>query len=142
MDDFKVKFSLMKDYPERQTIKDLTEISKRKVMNANLITNFIISKLIDPATNASFKLPMFYLIDSIMKVVGGPYGLLFSKLLDETYTTAIGNLHLKDCDRMKFLLQTWSERKFLGEVLLNKMLISINNRIKSVSYTFILLANC
>jgi hypothetical protein len=132
---FSEKFDRMKDYPERETIRELTEIAKDHIMSSQDVATFIVTRIIDPRTNSSFKLPMFYLIDSIMKHVGGPYASLFSKLLSEIYPVAFSNLHKKDCERVIFLLSTWEERKLLPNELILSMKENLG-KTESVSFYF------
>ena len=48
----------------------------------------IVARIIDPATEVGHKLPIFYLIDAVMKHVGGPYPALFSRHLAEVFKRA------------------------------------------------------
>lgn len=131
---FTAHLDRLKDWPDKNIITELTAITEH---NINLAQNFafiIVSKLGHESTFASYKLPLFYLIDSIMKHVGGPYAALFGKLLGESYPRALKDLHEKDRGRLDFLLGTWEERKILPLELLD----TLKRHLRSQTVSFLL----
>lgn len=127
--EFESKFNRLGNYPEKTIIFDITRFSEVHIGIANILANIIVARIIDPNTNLTFKLPIFYLIDSIMKHVGGPYAALFSRHLAEVYLRVFDELPEKDRARLDFLLSTWEERKLLSSELLSRMRSHINLRI-------------
>eukprot|EP01038_Epipyxis_sp_PR26KG_P007574 gene7574-10318_t len=128
---FSEKLNSLRDFPDLETIRTLTDSSKSNLAISLQIAGFIIARLANSNTNSSYKLPMFYLIDSIMKNVGGPYPSLFSKLLMDSYIVIFTNLFGRDVEKLIFLLGTWDERKFIPVELLiemKKKLTEINER--------------
>ena len=110
----------MKDWPDKAIIMDLTSITEHNINFAHNFVNIVISRLISPQTHSSYKLPMFYLMDSIMKHVGGPFAALFSKHFIDIFPISVHNLHESDRKKLLFLIGTWEERKLLPpELLLN-----------------------
>lgn len=84
--DFEYKLNQLRDFPERASILDLTKFSEVHISLAEFLANIIAAKVIDPATNVTYKLPIFYLMDSIMKHVGGPYAAFFGRHLLEIFS--------------------------------------------------------
>lgn len=111
----------MKDWPDKAIIMDLTAITENNINYAYNFVNIIISRLISPQTHSSYKLPMFYLMDSIMKHVGGPFAALFSKHFIDIFPISVQNLHESDRKKLLFLIGTWDERKLLPPDLLQNM---------------------
>lgn len=94
-------------------------------------------------------MPLFYLVDSIMKRVGGSYVDLFGKHIDvvfqrtfnevKCFPASINNLYIlihslfqlneTDRARLDFLLSTWEERRLWPNAILSKMRNYIGTRI-------------
>lgn len=70
----------------------------------------------------SYKLPLFYLIDSILRSVAGPYVHLFGSHLTVLFKTAVdGGMEEKDRARLDYLLSTWERRGMLRSDVLTSM---------------------
>jgi len=119
--EFQRRVRELKDWPDRDIIVSVTNMAKQYISSAAAFTNVIVGTLIDPATFASYKKPLFYLIDSIMKNVGGPYAAFFTKHFAEVYHLIVKDLPEEDREKLKFLFGTWEERNFLPADLLAKM---------------------
>lgn len=129
---FQISFDTMRDHPDSVLIKELTKMTELNIELAYNFVAIIIGKLISPTIHAAFKLPIFYLMDSIMKNVGGPYAALFEKNLSEIYSVIFTGLHEKDRKKLDFLLDTWRDRRFLQGDLPAKMKLQLYPA--SVSY--------
>jgi hypothetical protein len=92
--DFETKFHHLKDFPDRAIILDLTAFCELHIEIAPHLADIIIARIIDPNTNLGYKLPIFYLIDAIMKHVGGPYPALFSRHLGEVFKRAFDEVKI------------------------------------------------
>ncbi len=87
--DFNVMLNRLLDFPDKTIIFDITKFAELHVVDfAASIAERIVLRIVDPNTNPTYKLPTFYLIDSIMKHVGGPYAALFSRYLGEAFIHA------------------------------------------------------
>jgi hypothetical protein len=75
-------------WPDKNIILDLTAFCERNIAISIHLSDMIVARIIDPATDISHKLPIFYLIDAVMKHVGGPYPALFSRHLAEVFKRA------------------------------------------------------
>ena len=75
-------------WPDKNIILDLTAFCERNIAISLHLSDIIIARIIDPATDVTHKLPIFYLIDAVMKHVGGPYPALFSRHLAEVFKRA------------------------------------------------------
>lgn len=112
----------LKDWPDKEMILSLTAMAEHNINLAAFFVEIVIARLVNPATNSSYKRPIFYLIDSIMKHVCGPFPFMFAKQFNEAYPAVLKDIHAKvDRDKLIFLLSTWGERKFLPDDLLEKM---------------------
>ncbi len=111
----------LKDWPDRDMIISLTALTEHNINLANCFVDIVIARVINPATNSSYKRPIFYLIDSIMKHVGGPYPAMFARHFSEIYALALKDIHETDQKKLDFLLNTWMERKLLPDDLVEKM---------------------
>ena len=75
-------------WADKNIILDLTAFCERNIAISLHLSDIIIARIIDPATDVTHKLPIFYLIDAVMKHVGGPYPALFSRHLAEVFKRA------------------------------------------------------
>ena len=81
MNQFHIALDALKDWPDRKLITDITRLAETFILQFPVeIGQAVTARLMNPSTFASYKLPMFYLIDSIMKNVGGPYAAVFGKV--------------------------------------------------------------
>ncbi len=79
--EFETLLALLKEHPDKKLILDLTKICEHYVSLAEPLSDMIIARIIDPVIPPNWKLPIFYLLDSVMKHVGGPFAALFSRHL-------------------------------------------------------------
>ena len=79
LEEFETTFSILKEHPDKKLIHDLTKMCERHIMLSTALADMVIARIIDPLVPPNWKLPIFYLLDSIMKNVGGPYPALFSR---------------------------------------------------------------
>ncbi len=131
---FRNIFERLNEHPDKFIITDLTKFAEDHIDIAYNVATVVVGRLISPTTPAPYKLPILYLIDSIMKNVGGPFAAFFSKQLAEVYTVAFSGLHEKDKGRLVFLLDTWRDRNLLPHDLLLKMKYQLS---LSVSFLFL-----
>lgn len=117
---FKIVLDGLKEHPDKLIIDELTNITikRENLPYGKNFTDLIINKLATTPV-PSFRLPMFYLIDSIMKKTGGPYYELFGKALFESYTSALPDVPVSDRPKFEKLFDTWVERKFFSVNLIN-----------------------
>jgi hypothetical protein len=117
---FKILFETLRDHPDRNIIVELSKVAEANIGRATVISNTVVGRLIHPTTNACFKLPIFYLMDSLMKHVGGPYKELFEALftMKDVYSVVFNGVHEKDREKLGFLMGTWDDRRFLSPNLL------------------------
>ena len=64
--------------PDAEIIKNLTDYAHNYFQNASDIANAIGNRAV--TCSLSYKLPIFYLMDSIMKRVGGPFAECFARV--------------------------------------------------------------
>lgn len=121
------KLEGLRDWPDKLVITELTAIAERNIGFAEHFAKILVGRLSDQRTHSTYKLPIFYVIDSIMKHVGGPFAVLFGNLFSEVYPQAVSDMHDKDRSKLSFLLDTWNERRFMAPELLQKMKNAMNN---------------
>ena len=83
--DFERNFSRLRDWPERKVINDLTAFLDHNYNFAASLVDIIIAKLVSPTTNQAFKVPVFYLIDSIITKIKDPYVQIFTPHIIELF---------------------------------------------------------
>jgi hypothetical protein len=120
------KLDGLRDWPDKLAINEMSAITEKNIGFAEHFAKILVAKLSDIRTHSTYKLPIFYVIDSIMKHVGGPFAVLFGTYLAECYAQAVADLHDKDRSRLSFLLETWAERKFMPSDLLQKIKHALN----------------
>jgi len=111
----------LKDFPDKNAILELTAITEKNISFAEHFSNIIMARLTNEQTHACYKLPLFYVIDAIMKHVGGPFANLFSIKFSESYMQTLFDLNQIDRKKLMFLLDTWDERSFMTFDLIRKM---------------------
>eukprot|EP00981_Chlorochromonas_danica_P002316 scaffold446_cov183-Ochromonas_danica.AAC.15 len=121
LEQFNLILQELKDWPDRDMITALTALAEQHIDLAPYFVNLIITRLTNPSTHSSYKRPLFYLIDSIMKRVGGPFPLMFTKELADIAAMVFNDLHEVDRNKLDFLFNTWHERKLLPLEVLEKM---------------------
>lgn len=125
MDDVFVEFSYrvdeLQDYPNRDLIARLTQLALENVVIAEKLGNVVMSKLIHPQTLTTYKKPLYYVVDSILKKVGGPYPAYFQNALAEHFPKTVQEINEEDRHKLDFLFGTWEERQILSLDLLAKM---------------------
>jgi hypothetical protein len=90
--EFEEKLNSLKDWPDRNLILEITKFAHDNINYAGFIVNIVAAKCIDPLTNVTFVLPLFYLMDSIMKHVGGPYAALLARHIAEIFIRALNEV--------------------------------------------------
>ncbi|CAI5743083.1 unnamed protein product [Peronospora destructor] len=112
---FDAQINSMKDYPAKDTINALTKLAER-VQFASDIVSFLETKIHRVAPNC--KLPIFYLTDSILKNVQGPYVPLFAVKIVPLYCNCVRQVSSKNLKRFIHVLNTWeTTRMFQKEAI-------------------------
>lgn len=92
-------------FNSKPIISELTDLAKRNITSAPIIVNIVENQLRDVPSHQ--KLPVMYLMDSILKNIGEPYISLFSgnltKLFGQTYNLVDSDTQMK----FKRLVNTW-----------------------------------
>lgn len=115
----------LRDFPDGNIIQHVTQLAIQHISSANQVVDVIIAVLIDQRTPPSFKKPLFYLIDSILKRAGGPYNHLFQQRFISVFPVMIGNVSEEDRKKLDFLLGTWGERNFFAIDFLRNLKIQL-----------------
>ena len=66
--EFETKLSMLRDWPDRAIILDITKFCEINIAYAQSLVVLLCNKLL--TVPSTYKLPLFYLTDSIMKNVG------------------------------------------------------------------------
>mmetsp|Transcript_22897 Transcript_22897/g.23123 ORF Transcript_22897/g.23123 Transcript_22897/m.23123 type:complete len:804 (+) Transcript_22897:150-2561(+) len=127
--DFEFRLGKLRIWPDKNIIFELTKIADINQKLANHIADILISRIIDPLTSKALKVPLFYLVDSVLKNVGGPYIPLFSSHIVEVFRRVFDELNEQDQARLDYMLSTWEERRVLQRELLVSMRNHIGTRI-------------
>ncbi|RLN57283.1 hypothetical protein BBJ29_006544 [Phytophthora kernoviae] len=120
---FDDKINQMKDYPAKDTINALTMLAERTQF-APEIVSFLETKIHRVAPNC--KLPIFYLTDSILKNVRGPYLTLFAGKVVQLYCNCVRQVSGKDLRRFIHVLNTWESTRMFDKESIAQMRSAAN----------------
>lgn len=124
----------LRDFADGNIITHITQLSIQHIAMAPQVVDIITFALADQRTPPTYKKPLFYLIDSILKRAGGPYNYLFQQRLVAAFPAMIGNVPDEDRRKISTMLGTWRERNFFSEEFLNTLqgqLMSIRVSLKT-----------
>ncbi|KAF0693351.1 Aste57867_15683 [Aphanomyces stellatus] len=105
-------------YPAKHIINSLTMIAEDLTM-AKHIAPFLVKKL--SVVGPAYRLPILYLMDSIIKNVGGPYAYLFGQTLGPVYVDSVGKVNPTDLKRFNHVLKTWETARLFPSTTLIPM---------------------
>lgn len=110
LEEFNRKMNALGAFPAKDIINQLSKMAQ-DVSLAPEIVNLMRKKILEASVNC--KLPLFYLMDSILKNVGNVYITLFGKCIVELYTSCVTQPGLNTKDRQRFVhvLRTWEKTR-------------------------------
>lgn len=111
----------LRDFADGNIITHITQLSIQHIAMAPQIVDIITFALADQRTPPTYKKPLFYLVDSILKRAGGPYNYLFQQRLAAAFPAMIGNVPDEDRRKISTMFGTWRERNFFSEEFLNNL---------------------
>ncbi|KAG6952975.1 hypothetical protein JG687_00012670 [Phytophthora cactorum] len=120
---FDAQINTMMDYPAKDTINALTMLAERSQF-APEIVSFLETKIHRVAPN--YKLPIFYLTDSILKNVRGPYVPLFAAKIVPLYCNCVRQVSGKDLKRFIHVLNTWETTRLFNQESIVQMRSAAN----------------
>ncbi|EGZ09920.1 hypothetical protein PHYSODRAFT_523011 [Phytophthora sojae] len=120
---FDAQINAMMDYPAKDTINALTMLAERTQF-APEIVSFLETKIHRVAPNC--KLPIFYLTDSILKNVRGPYLALFAAKIVPLYCNCVRQVSGKDLKRFIHVLNTWETTRLFDKDAIAQMRSAAN----------------
>ncbi|KAG1684849.1 hypothetical protein DVH05_010233 [Phytophthora capsici] len=120
---FDSQINTMMDYPAKDTINALTMLAERTQF-APEIVSFLETKIHRVAPNC--KLPIFYLTDSILKNVRGPYLSLFAAKIVPLYCNCVRQVSGKDLKRFIHVLNTWEATRLFNRDAIAQMRSAAN----------------
>ncbi|KAL3672852.1 hypothetical protein V7S43_002154 [Phytophthora oleae] len=120
---FDSQINSMMDYPAKDTINALTMLAERTQF-APEIVSFLETKIHRVAPNC--KLPIFYLTDSILKNVQGPYLSLFAAKIVPLYCNCVRQVPGKDLKRFIHVLNTWETTRLFNKDAIAQMRSAAN----------------
>jgi len=140
MDEVFMEFSYcveeLRDFPNRDLIVRLTQLALENVTISEKLGNVVMAKLIHPQTLSTYKRPLYYVVDSILKKVGGPYPAFFQTALSEHFPRTVQDINEEDRRKLDFLFVTWEERQILSLDLLAKMRQLLKQQPVNTSFSF------
>ncbi|KAI9916693.1 hypothetical protein PsorP6_017045 [Peronosclerospora sorghi] len=124
---FDTQINTMMDYPAKDTINALTMLAEQTEF-APEIVSFLETKIHRVAPNC--KLPIFYLTDSILKNVRGPYLSLFAVKIVPLYCNCVRQVSGKDLKRFIHVLNTWETTRLFSKDALVQMRCAANRALQ------------
>jgi hypothetical protein len=130
--DFEKKLFALADWPDKSVIFDLTIFADTNSRFAAQIADVLVARIVGSQTHVALKLPLFYLVDCIMRTVGSPYIQLFCQHIVDVFNRVFSELHDLDKARLDYMLSTWEMRGVMPEELLGAMRHHIGTRIVNI----------
>ncbi|OWZ20089.1 hypothetical protein PHMEG_0005556 [Phytophthora megakarya] len=124
---FDAQINAMMDYPAKDTINALTMLAERSQF-APEIVSFLETKIHRVAPNC--KLSIFYLTDSILKNVRGPYLTLFAAKIVPLYCNCVRQVSGKDLKRFIHVLNTWEATRLFNKDAIAQMRSAANRALQ------------
>ena len=120
MRDFFARFHMLGAHADKNVIDDLCRFSKLNAHQGFHITQAIVSRFMDRNISVTFKLPILYLMDAVMKYAIGHYPFMFSRYMEDICLRVLQDLGDREKGKCQFLIQTWSERGLMVPEVLAK----------------------
>ncbi|KYR02391.1 ENTH domain-containing protein [Tieghemostelium lacteum] len=120
-------------YNDANIIKTLTQYASIHIKAASEIVSIVEQKIND-TVNPKQKLPIIYLLDSIIKNVKRDYIDLFSKNIVKTFVNSFQSVDDITKASLLGLYKIWKERNMVSQNLLDEILKSLDNEFKRVSH--------
>ena len=117
MNDFQGRFRKLGPHPDKLVIDDIVRFSQGNSEQGYHIVKAIVSRFMDKNKDARNLLAMLYSMDAIMVHSGPSYPGLFSRYMIDVCIRGFDYMDAKGRNKLKFLIQTWKERKFFNEDL-------------------------
>jgi hypothetical protein len=121
---------VLRDFPDGNIIQHITQLAVQSISTAAAaaqVADVISSALADQRTPPTFKKPLLYLIDSVLKRARGPCNSLFQQRFSSAFPAMIGNVSMEDRKKLTFLFDTWGERKFFSDDFLLRLKSQVLN---------------
>lgn len=125
MMNFQACLEALRDFPEADKVNMIARIANADPSNIALCQDFAyicISKLTNVNTPPTYKKPILYAMDAVLKKVpGGPYPIIFAGLFAEHGVAILSNIPNHEKQKIDFLLGTWGERNYFTPELLHSL---------------------
>lgn len=118
---FSTQIDELRDFPELAKINNVVHIAKTQDRLARSFVECIINRLISTSTPPSYRKPLFYAIDAIMKNAAEAFGPHFAQQLGEKFPMTIRDISDVDRGKLTFMMGTWDERRYFAPELIIKM---------------------
>ncbi|CAM9502238.1 unnamed protein product, partial [Phaeothamnion confervicola] len=107
MNDFRTRAAKLRDFPDKAMIDYLTKAADANRDEALRVAALLEGQVSDPAFPAKYKLPLVYLIDSILKNVREPYTTILAAGVVGWYSCAWDSVDSKGRASLIKVLGTW-----------------------------------
>lgn len=71
--EFERSLLLLQDWPDKGMLFDLTILAEKHRRFAAEISDVLIARIVDKNTHSALKIPLLYLVDSILRTIGCEY---------------------------------------------------------------------
>mmetsp|Transcript_8972 Transcript_8972/g.9956 ORF Transcript_8972/g.9956 Transcript_8972/m.9956 type:complete len:574 (+) Transcript_8972:326-2047(+) len=110
-------------------INNLTIIADENIKHAREIVDVVWRRMLQSPPNA--KLPVIYLMDSILKNVGGVYLDMFAKNLFYNVTSTFDKVDSQTRNLITSLVETWKQSRLFAPNLITRIEVRMHNVLKS-----------
>jgi hypothetical protein len=102
----------LKEYPGSNLISAIIEATKRE-SDASLVMEHLINRLLNATTPITYKVPLVYAIDAIVKKMRGTFVTELSNRLHQFFSITFHVISDKDKLRLRAVLRSWQKQHIL-----------------------------
>lgn len=122
---FENRLNALREWPEKKLIYELTSFAEHHINAYSQICDVILLRLRDSAISISYKLPLIYLIDSILRNIAGPYVEVMNNEIVAIMNIIFMQFDEKDKLRFDYVVSTWETRRIFTNDVLEKLRLNI-----------------
>ncbi|CAM9405180.1 unnamed protein product [Chrysoparadoxa australica] len=123
---FRSQLDRLGSFPDKSVVQMLTQMADRHQEYAMNVVAQLEGLILDAAVPREHKLPVCYLVDSILKNIGEPYISLFARRVEEWFRAACEALDERSLNALGRVLSTWEKDSMFSPETLISLRASIS----------------
>jgi len=127
--DFAAMLMTLKAHPDKAIINALTMIASDEAEAFPVLYKVIETMMFDKGVVGSYKIPLFYLVDSMLNnCEGEEYKAAIQPTIVAVFKHLYGVVKVGERGKLKKVLGLWSERKMFGEEIIGQLQVREGRR--------------